>query len=196
MGHIFRTRVYYHPKAPRLFYHERDAKGWCADNAEDPSAVMGFDSTAEYDRWNELKAMERIGAIAELHRQVPFVIIPKSTETLQVGNKTLTVYAVQGYKFRTKADAVKFCRKGHIDSSLIQKFTTELPKFKEVVIEKEAIYTADFTYYLPDGTYVVEDCKSEYTRKEKDYILRRKLMLHIHGIKIYEYIAPSKAKKK
>jgi hypothetical protein len=51
--------------------------------------------------------------------------------------------------------------------------------------ELPASYTADFTYY-EDGRYVVEDCKSEPTRKLQAYVLRRKLMNWRHGIRIRE----------
>lgn len=51
-------------------------------------------------------------------------------------------------------------------------------KLVERVDEKPAHYTCDFQY-LQDGVLVIEDAKSEATRKEKDYILRRKLMKHL-----------------
>ena len=56
---------------------------------------------------------------------------------------------------------------------------------KGKVIEKGAHYTADFTYYM-GGEYIVEDCKSEATKKLPDYVLRRKMMLYLRGIRIYE----------
>lgn len=49
-------------------------------------------------------------------------------------------------------------------------------------VERECSYYADFTYYL-DGRLVVEDTKGF---KTKDYIIKRKLMLHVHGIRIQE----------
>ena len=58
------------------------------------------------------------------------------------------------------------------------------PKFKRVCIEKSVVYNADFVYY-ENGKKVVEDTKSEAT-KTKDYVIKRKLMLYIHGIKIRE----------
>ena len=57
---------------------------------------------------------------------------------------------------------------------------------KGKVIELAAKYTADFTYYDQDGNYIVEDVKSEATRKEKDYVLRRKMMLALKGIRVRE----------
>ena len=53
------------------------------------------------------------------------------------------------------------------------------------VIEKAVTYIADFTYIdSATGREVVEDAKGMRT---KDYIIKRKLMLFIHGIKIQEW---------
>lgn len=51
--------------------------------------------------------------------------------------------------------------------------------------ERAVKYIADFVYEQ-DGHTVVEDVKSPATRKDKAYILKRKLMLFRHGIKIVE----------
>lgn len=53
------------------------------------------------------------------------------------------------------------------------------------VIEKECAYVADFVYHDSDGQLVVEDAKSEATRTA-EYIIKRKLLLYIHGIRIKE----------
>lgn len=50
------------------------------------------------------------------------------------------------------------------------------------VLEKECTYVADFVYE-ENGKEIVEDTKGF---KTKDYILKRKLMLYIHGIRIKE----------
>ena len=55
-------------------------------------------------------------------------------------------------------------------------------------IEAPTTYKADFVYNLPDGQLVVEDVKSEYTRKLQEYVIKRKLMLYIHNIKLTEII--------
>ena len=39
-----------------------------------------FDSLREYNRWKELKLAEQAGAIYDLQRQVPFVLIPKQKD--------------------------------------------------------------------------------------------------------------------
>lgn len=53
-------------------------------------------------------------------------------------------------------------------------------------IERAVEYVADFTYRNSVGELVVEDVKSAVTRKNKDYVIKRKLMLREHGITIQE----------
>lgn len=50
------------------------------------------------------------------------------------------------------------------------------------VVERACQYVADFVY-MENGTKVVEDTKGF---KTKDYIVKRKLMLHKYGIRIRE----------
>ena len=50
------------------------------------------------------------------------------------------------------------------------------------VLERECSYVADFVYYQ-DGELIVEDTKGFRT---KEYIIKRKLMLYMHGIRIKE----------
>lgn len=50
-------------------------------------------------------------------------------------------------------------------------------------IEPGVYYIADFVYTLMDGSTVVEDTKGFRTDA---YIIKRKLMLHVHGIRILE----------
>lgn len=55
-------------------------------------------------------------------------------------------------------------------------------RIKGKVVERACSYVADFAYY--DGNnHVVEDTKGF---KTKDYIIKRKLMLWVHGIQIKE----------
>lgn len=53
------------------------------------------------------------------------------------------------------------------------------------LIERKAVYIADFAYYRA-GEYVVEDVKG---RRTKDFVLKRKLMLHVYGIRVREVSA-------
>lgn len=52
------------------------------------------------------------------------------------------------------------------------------------VIERECSYIADFTYYDKDGNFIVEDVKG---MKTPEYVIKRKLMLKVHGIKVREW---------
>ena len=54
-------------------------------------------------------------------------------------------------------------------------------------VERGVNYIADFTYWdCKECKEVVEDVKSEITRKNKDYILKRKMMYFFHRIRIQE----------
>lgn len=56
------------------------------------------------------------------------------------------------------------------------------------LVERAAVYTSDFSYYLTaTGEKIVEDVKCEKTKTEA-YVLRRKLVYKIYGIKIKEVI--------
>ena len=55
-------------------------------------------------------------------------------------------------------------------------------KIKGKTIEHAVRYIADYVYY-ENGKQVVEDVKGV---KTKDYVIKRKLMLWVHGIKIKE----------
>ena len=53
---------------------------------------------------------------------------------------------------------------------------------KGKLLEKECAYVADFVYW-ENSRLIVEDTKGFRTA---DYIIKRKLMLHVHGIQIRE----------
>lgn len=53
---------------------------------------------------------------------------------------------------------------------------------KKNLLERAVCYYADFKY-TRDGETVVEDSKG---MKTKDYIIKRKLILQVHGIRIKE----------
>jgi len=56
------------------------------------------------------------------------------------------------------------------------------PKMKTVTVEQPLTYIADFVY-IENGKIVVEDAKGKRT---PEYIIKRKLMLWIHHIRIRE----------
>ncbi len=105
---------------------------------------------------------------------------------------------IDGIKFDSKKEANRYCElKTLLNAKAIknlelQKEYTLIPaqyeyieingKKKRKCIERACNYKADFVYEK-DGKTIVEDTKGY---KTKDYIIKRKLMLYIHGIKIIE----------
>lgn len=90
-----------------------------------------FDSKKEYQRWCELKLLEKVHRIEKLQRQVKFPIIKKS----------------------------KYGR--------------------------EIVYIADYVYY-ENGNMIVEDVKSEITRKNGVYRIKKRLVAELYSIEIRE----------
>ena len=120
-----------------------------------------FDSRKEAERYSELKLLERAGEIKDLELQKSFELIPAYYEEIPTG---------------------EFYKAGENKGQ---------QKYKRVCIEKAVTYKADFVYKEPcESLYsdckivtVVEDTKGF---KTKEYIIKRKLMLHVHGIRIKE----------
>ena len=75
-------------------------------------------------------------------------------------------------------------RAGEIQDLCAQVKFTLIPTQKQggKVVERPVTYIADFVY-TENGEQVVEDVKGMRT---KEYIIKRKLMLYIHGIRIKE----------
>lgn len=191
MNKFFATKMFVINKMDgtvKILRNKQDALEFCDENMLDfKSCVLVFDSKKEFDRYNRLKKLEEDGTIHDLKRQVEFLLIPACYEDKIVGTKRKKCYMVKGLVFDKRKEAERYCSDNNLhrkDISIIE-MTEQVTK--KVCVEKEAVYTADFTYTLNSGEKIVEDVKSPYTRKENDYILRRKLMLHVHGIKIKEY---------
>lgn len=76
---------------------------------------------------------------------------------------------------------------GLIEGLQMQVKYTLIPSQKDErgkLIERPCIYVADFVYFdTEQNREVVEDTKGV---KTKDYIIKRKLMLSVHGIRITE----------
>ena len=117
-------------------------------------------------------------------------------------NKKVTV---DGILFDSKAEADRYLylkrllRAGKITDLELQKKYEIIPtqykiykrygrggkqlKDGKMCLERAATYIADFVYKDNAGNVIVEDVKGKRT---KDYILKRKLMLQVHNIKIKE----------
>lgn len=106
-------------------------------------------------------------------------------------NKKATV---DGIRFDSIKEARRYSelkmmeKAGEISGLELQKKFVLLPsQYSEIggkrkCIERECAYIADFVYYQ-DGKMVVEDAKGF---KTPEYIIKRKLMLFIHGIRVQE----------
>lgn len=119
------------------------------------------------------------------------------------GSRKVTV---DGITFDSKKEAVRYRqlklleRAGEISDLRLQVKYVLIPAQRELcndiytrgakkgcfkpgkLLEKECSYVADFVY-IHDGKIVVEDTKGFRTEA---YKIKRKLMLHIHGIRIKE----------
>ena len=95
-----------------------------------------------------------------------------------------------GITFDSKKEYRRFCELSQLEKAgaitdLKRQVKYELLPSQRIdgkVVERPVYYVADFTYEQ-DGKTIVEDTKGVKTR---DYILKRKLLLYFHGIKIKE----------
>ncbi len=109
--------------------------------------------------------------------------------------------------FQSRKEAQRYCelrlleKAGKISSLELQKVFELIPaqyetsaefytkgknkgeRKKGKCIEKAVTYKADFVYIDENGYTVVEDTKGF---KTKDYVIKRKLMLFVYGIRIIE----------
>ncbi len=93
---------------------------------------------------------------------------------------------VDGISFDSRKESARYA-----DLKLMQKAgeisdLTLQPKF-DIVINgvKVCSYVADFSY-VENGVKIVEDVKSEVTRKLPAYRLKKKLMKAVHSIEVRE----------
>lgn len=90
-------------------------------------------------------------------------------------------------KEHRRACELRFMQKAGIISDLKEQVPFELIPSQRgedgKVIERACTYIADFVYKDASGNLVVEDTKGVRT---KEYIIKRKLMLRVHGIRISE----------
>lgn len=126
---------------------------------------------------------------------------------MKYGNKKVIV---DGIEFDSAKEARRYSelkllqRAGQIEQLELQKEFELIPAQYEAVerygkkgqrlkdgkrcIEKSCTYTADFAY-IKDGQQVVEDtkgCKDPASAGYAKFVIKRKLMLWLHGIRIVE----------
>lgn len=121
--------------------------------------TRGYDSAKEAERARVLHLLEKAGKIRDLREQVRIELIPAQYD---VCTKTVPGKEIAPGKERMPEN-VRTVRK---------------------CVERAVYYVADFFYVdCATGEEVWEDAKGVRT---KEYIIKRKLMLWIHGIKIKE----------
>lgn len=90
-------------------------------------------------------------------------------------------------KEHNRANQLKLMQRAGVISGLREQVTYQLiPAQRDnygKLIERSCCYKADFVYFDDKGDVVVEDTKGVRT---KEYIIKRKLMLMVHGIRIKE----------
>lgn len=96
-----------------------------------------------------------------------------------------------GRKFDSKREQKRFVELSHLQAAgVISGLKTQVrfdlvPKQEKPGggMERPVHYVADFVYTTAGGELVVEDSKGFRT---PDYVIKRKLLLHVHGIQIQE----------
>lgn len=129
--------------------------------------TRGYASAKEAERARVLHLLERAGKIRDLREQVKFELIPAQREgeaERRPGENPSTILPTPAKWSPSPAG-----RGGMKRGKLVQ---------------RACFYVADFVYVdNATGETVVEDVKGVRT---KDYIIKRKLMLWVHGIRIKE----------
>ncbi|MEL6678120.1 MAG: DUF1064 domain-containing protein [Pseudomonadota bacterium] len=100
------------------------------------------------------------------------------------GNHEVTYF---GHTFPSKKEGNRYLVLRDMVRRTVIKDLVLHPKFEFVVNGvKVGRYTADFSYRDKSGDLIVEDVKSEATRRARDWPLRRNLMLACFGITVRE----------
>ena len=119
--------------------------------------------------------------------QLKYVHDSKITNMLKYKNIKYKGYASKKEYYRS--EELKLLQKKGIISGLKEQVKYELipsqrDKNTGKVVERSVCYVADFEYLrVSGGVVVTEDTKGVRT---KEYIIKRKLMLHKYGIRINE----------
>ena len=89
-------------------------------------------------------------------------------------------------EFRRYVELRLMCNAGMISDLRLQVKYNLIPGQKDArgkTLERPVDYIADFVYKDAAGNTIVEDAKG---KKTKDYIIKRKLMLYVYGIRVQE----------
>jgi len=115
----------------------------------------------------------------------------KAKRRNKYGNHRDTVVGDQKYDSKKEAAHHQALLAARMASNAADRVVMVTRQVPYVLLEKQegergVKYIADFVVEFADGRVEVQDTKSEATRKEPTYILKRKMMLKFHGIAIRE----------
>lgn len=168
-----------------------------------PAVVDGFKfiSASEAFRYEGLKALAGDALTSTVSTDGSMLVcewygadgVPR-TQAFTLARKGRNKYnarptEINGIKFASGHEAERYVQllrlqaAGEIDS------LTPHPRTYQFIVNDVSIgrYTPDSEYRIvATNTWVIEDAKSEATRKARDYPLRKKLMLACHGIALAE----------
>ena len=112
------------------------------------------------------------------------------------GKYNASKIVIDGQKFDSKAEYKRWVQLNSLLAAgkitdLRRQVVFELVPTQRVgghVVERSVNSVADFVYLTPEGRMVVEDTKSPAT-KTPEYVIKRKLMLWVHGVSIREVMS-------
>ena len=157
--------------------------------------VRGYASGHEAERARELRLMEKAGKIQGLREQVRFELIPAIYEVgnLEGWGDRIPLYEPPcKYQAAVAENEILYGGVPPVRPfrapEILKEATIRRKRRKGRCVERSCEYVADFVYYKEDGRglfdeLVVEDAKGCRT---KEYIVKRKLMLWVYGIRIRE----------
>ena len=147
---------------------------------------------ANYENINELPEKYREQAEIKLNKMKGPVKLPHERKRRsKYGN---TVSEINDIKFDSKKEGRRYLvlldmyKNGEISDLRLQPQFTLIEGFKTPTGEtvQAERYVADFSYIDRRGGFVVEDVKSEATRKKESYRIKKKQIMDVYGISITE----------
>lgn len=147
---------------------------------------------ANYDSITDLPEKYRDQAEIKLRKMKGPIRLPQQTAKKSKYNNVKT--EIDSIKFDSKKEGRRYLvlmdklKNGEISDLRLQVQFTLIEGFKTATGQtiKPEKYIADFAYYNDKGEYVVEDVKSEATRKKDVYRIKKKQMADVYGIIVQE----------
>ena len=159
-------------------------------NTKELAKSLGISETTVFN-WMRGDAIPSNGYVEKINKVIGVELFYKTKsdkKTKYKNDKTV----VNGIKFDSVKEAKRYSelkileKMGEISALQMQVKYVLIPSQKDEkgkCIERECSYLADFVYKNKEGKMVVEDTKGIRTTT---YIIKRKLMLYVHHIKIIE----------